>query len=495
MSQAGSGLIHWIEERLAKRPPPFRRFPVVSGTRRPALRDGTRVIVVGGGMAGSAFARQLARLTHLEGIRAEVTVLNSINCNYCGGLVTNLSADTLEGLYDLSVPSDRVLARIDECIYANAEGRVQVPLDPPLASILRTSRFGEPGFDDAFKERMAEGLPPEAAQRLKLIEPARVVEMTPPAWGSSRGPSKPPPGEPARVTFMRHSIGGKPILESVEGDILVIATGLRSLGMKALDEFAERTGFELPRVMPASVTELDVSSARLNRLSHSVLVADGIIPGCVAAIIPKRRDWLTITSLRRVLTPEDVTWLLEHPSVRQLIDLPKAGEHLRCKKVCPANVCIGPSSGFYGDGWLVVGDLTGYGRVLKDGYFAALDTADLAALTLVYQGSSREVLRKYYEAPLKRRAADNRAGMNLFWINTRLSPTRWFSRLLVSAAQSEKRRSSYGGPIHAAIRAITMGELSYRVIWGLFIWGFVRYLALLPWFGLAASRRPHPKRT
>ncbi|MCL5046864.1 MAG: hypothetical protein M1598_08810, partial [Actinobacteria bacterium] len=233
-------------------------------------------------MAGSAFARQLLRLTHLEGVHVEVTVLNSINCNYCGGLVTNLSAATLEGLYDLGVPSDRVLARIDECIYANPQGRIQVPLDPPLASILRTSRFGEPGFDDSFKERMTEGLPPEAAERLKLIEPARVVEMA-----------------PGRVTFTRHSIGGKPILESAEGDILVVATGLRSLGMKALDEFAGRTGFKLPRVMPASVTELDVSSARLNRLSHSVLVADGIIPDCVAAIIPKRRDWLPITSPRR----------------------------------------------------------------------------------------------------------------------------------------------------------------------------------------------------
>lgn len=456
-----------------------KKVPWADAASSPQLAPGLDdlvVAVLGGGMAGSAFARHFLSLTARHGSKAKVVMINSINCNYCGGLVTRLAQAALNGHYQLNVPEDRILARIDECVYVNLAGDVRVRMRSPLASILRTSRFGELGFDDSFKERITEGLPQEAADRFSLIEPARVLRVAAPRNGR-RG----------RVVYMRHALAGQPLTEEVEAGVIVLATGLRSVGMKMLDQFAAETDFQLPTLMKASVTEIDAHEAAYNRLGNSVLMIDGIIPGCVAALIPKRPDWITLTSLNKVLTLDDVTRIFAHPLVRKYIDLPKASSQLRCKRICAASVFTHGSPKFYGDNWVVIGDLTGYGRVLKDGYLAALRGAHLAAETIIYHGSSRKAFARHYHGPLKGLRLDNAAGMGLFWLNMRLTRLSWFSRLVVSAGQGEGAVFSFGGPVHAAVRAITTGELSYRWIWGLFVLGILRHVF---WRGpIAALRR------
>ena len=43
-------------------------------------------------------------------------------------------------------------------VFLNSSGSLVYPLDPPLVSMLRTDRFGKPGFDDSLKKRALEGL-------------------------------------------------------------------------------------------------------------------------------------------------------------------------------------------------------------------------------------------------------------------------------------------------------------------------------------------------
>lgn len=457
-------VVRSVEERFGKKVPWADEVP--PDKTAPGL-DNLVVAVLGGGMAGSAFTRHFLCLTARNGSKARVVMINAINCNYCGGLVTRLAQAALTGHYQLSVPEDRILSRIDDCIYLNPAGDVRVKMRSPLASILRTSRFGELGFDDSFKERITEGLPAGATDRFQMIEPARVLRVVAPRDGR-RG----------RVVFMRYAIAGQPLAEEVEADVIVLATGLRSVGMKMLDQFAAETGFVLPTLMKASVTEIDAHEATYNRLGNSVLMIDGIIPGCIAALIPKRPDWLTLTSLNKVLTPDDITRIFSHPAVRKYINLPRAASQLRCKRICSASVFTHGSPNFYGDSWVVIGDLTGYGRVLKDGYLAALRGAHLAAETIVYYGWRRQDFARHYHGPLKGLRLDNSAGMGLFRLNLRLSRFSWFNRLIISAGNHEGAVCSHGGPVHAAIRAITTGELSYRWIWGLFVLGILRYVFL-----------------
>lgn len=429
---------------------------------RSGLRDGASVVIVGGGVAGTAFARRLLALTR-GGPQVQVTLIDQTYCNYCAGLMTGLAQQALLHLLDLRVPEHVVMTRICECVVVNRRGGIAVPVDVPLFSMLRTDRFGEPGFDDSLKAQVLERMPGEAS-RFHLHFPAIVTEAVPAR-----------PGARARVTFR----SGQHV-HRVEADVLVVAAGLRSLGRRMMRRFAAAGGYRPPPMMAAGVTEVDTSDAALNRLGERVLIVDGIVPDAVVALIPKRPNWVTVTSLQRPLRAADLDRLFAHPVIQRYIKLPKVPAHLRCRTVCPSWVFTGPSPAFYGDGWLALGDLTGYGRVLKDGYFAAMLGADLAARCLVTHGASRDALARHYHRPLRRLFTwDNAVGMGLFRLNARIGEAAWFERMLTEAARAQSD-SRYGGLIHAGLRALFTGELSYRLIGALICAGLLQHYLLRP---------------
>lgn len=455
-------LLDLIETNMVRRPP---NFEAETGT---AVGDGFHVVVVGGGLAGSVFARQFLRRTAQIGVKARITLINAVNCNYCGGLITGLASETLRSLCGLDLPPERVLSTIRRCYYVNPFGSGEFFLGLPQHSVLRTGRFGEPGFDESLKNRITDGLSPDTRSRLTVIEPARALEILPPGRD----------GTPATVRYMRHARNGKPLTEEVRGDFLVMATGLRSQGMKVMDSFSSASGYRFPPTMEASVTEIDLSGARRNLLGDALAMVNGVLPGCVIALIPKRRDWLTLTSVGRCLTSDDVDRLFAHPAVCQVIDVPGGLARLRCGQICRARVSLGPSKHYWGRGWLAVGDLTGCGRIFKDGCFAAWYGADLAARTIVHRGVTDEAIGRYYSRPLTSWSSDESlAGLALFRMSLAFGSGAWTGRLIVGAVRSERDLGLLGGPVHSAFRAVTSGELNYRWIGGLLAWGLLRHAA------------------
>ncbi|WP_258359365.1 NAD(P)/FAD-dependent oxidoreductase [Moorella sulfitireducens] len=462
----GGNIVGFLERCFSRRPPRLADLER-TGSRHRATRplvNGDRVIVIGGGIAGSAFARQLLLLARRENLKIKVYLVNSTNCNYCGGLITDLALNTMRSFLRLDLPEDVVLQKVERCIYVNVSGHVTVELNTPLNAVLRTSRFGVTGFDDSLKLRILEGLSPEIGNMLEIFEPTVVKRIyrqeKETGW---------------RVIISRRHESGSFV--ELEGDVLVMAAGFRSLGRPMLQSFIASTGYEPPPIMAASVTEIDTSSAKKNLVGNNMFILDNILPGAVLALIPKSKDWLTLTSLGRHLTKEEVDQVLSHPGIRQWLELPEASKHLRCQLVCGAQVFTGPSRRFYGDRWVVIGDLAGYGRVLKDGYFASFLGSRLAAATMVYHGISERDFARFYHAPLKNFILDNRVGMWLFKVNNFLNRSHWFSHLFMAAGQQEGRSDSYGGFVHSGVRSLVTGELSYRLTALLFIAG-ITYFAL-----------------
>lgn len=450
-----------LEKRFGRRPPvlPQPASP-------PNIRPGTRVIVVGGGIAGSSFARQLLLLTSRENVPVCVYLINSTNCNYCGGLITDLAFQTMRELLALDVPAQLVLKQVESCIYVNQAGYVPVEFSRSLTATLRTSRFGVEGFDDSLKDRILEGLPSECAEQFTIIEPTIVKQVLRHGTGwrvilSKRNPDK---------SFME-----------IEGDVLVMASGFRALNRPMMMGFQEVAGYMPPPVMEASVTELDTSQAEFKNIGSRMFILDNLIPGSMLGFIPKGENWLTVTCLGHKMTKEDIDRLFVHPSLREFIYFPGASSYLRCHTICPASVFTGPSPSFYGDGWAAVGDLTGYGRVLKDGYFASFLGTRLAAETIVYHGTTQQDFARYYHAPLRFFPRDNRIGMALFNLDNYLQRYPWFRHLLITAARAEVRRRPYGSSLHAAFRSLATGELSYRLTAALFVAGLVGHTVLHPW--------------
>lgn len=465
----GASIVGFLERHFSRRPPRLADLERAGGRHRATrvLSDGDRVLVIGGGIAGSAFTRQLLLLAHREGLHLKVYLVNSTNCNYCGGLITDLALNTMRSFLRLDVPEDVVLRKVERCIYLNASGSVAVEVNTPLTATLRTSRFGVTGFDDSLKRRILEGLPPEVGEMLEIFEPTIVKQV-----------HRQEKGAKWRITLSRRRESGEFV--ELEGDVLVMAAGFRSLGRPMLNSFTESTGYVPPPVMAASVTEIDTSAALKKRIDNQMFILDNVLPGAVLAFIPKGENWLTLTALGRRLTKEDVDRALSHPSVRRWLELPEASKHLRCHTVCGAEVFTGPSRRFYGDHWVVIGDLTGYGRVLKDGYFASFLGSRLAAATMVYHGLTERDFARYYHAPLKHFVLDNRVGMWLFHWNNRLNQYPWFRQLFITAARQESRRDGYGGFIHGGLRSLATGELSYRLTAALFIAGVASFALTHP---------------
>jgi len=462
----GGPMIRWLEQRFTRRPP-VDDFPVPDNIT--GLPDNSAVVIVGGGLAGTAFARQLLMLCDKEKKKYHVYLINSTGCNYCGGLVTDLALKTMGGLYNQGISEGVVLKKIRSCNYINNESSVKIRMRTPLMATLRTSRFGILGFDDSLKERILEGLDEEIRSYLRIIEPTLVNKLTPPTetgngcW---------------RVTLSIRGDDGKN--QTIDCHLLVLATGFRSLNRPMLSEFARVTGYIPPPVMAASVTEIDTSSARYNNIGKDMFIIDGILPDAVIAFIPKGKKWLTMTALGKMVTKEDLKTLFSHQAVKKYLDLDDPGEHLRCRTICPASIYTGAARNFYGDGWVMLGDLTGYGRVLKDGYFASFLGSYLAAHTAVYRGIDKVTWDKYYHRPLQQFETGNRIGMFLFKLNFRLNNKAWFNRLFIEAARQEGNGDSCGGPIHAGIRGIANGKIPYGLIGIFFVLGLVNYMVRHP---------------
>jgi len=464
--------IRFVEKNLAKKVPPLALagHRSLEARHRP-LRDGDQVVIVGGGLAGSAFARQFLWLSAAEDLKVKVKMINAPNCNFCGGLMTRLAAHYLKRFYRLETPADLILGHMDEVVYINTAGTIPVPLGLNLVSLLRTSRFGETGFDDSLKQRITEGLDEGTAARFELVEPAQVIGLYPPQNGQK-----------GRVVYTLWPWGddSRSSRVELEADLLVVAMGFRAVNTPMMKEFARLTGYVPPAVMEASVTEVDATPARTNHLQGRILIINEVVPEAVAAIIPKRKNWLTVTSLHKALSRQDLEAIFAHPGVKKYIDLPKVVEMLRCNRICRAKVFTRAAKNYFGDGWLVLGDLNGHGRVLKDGYLAALHSAHLAAAAAVYQGTSEAVWEKHLHRYLRVLEGDNRIGMFLFRLNLWLGKQPWFAPFFLRAAEAERRVTRYGDFVFSALRGLTTGELSYRMILLFFVCGLAREIFRRP---------------
>lgn len=481
-------LVDRLEKAFHKPAPQQNPDPQGHGNPETAiagLTQGAVIVIVGGGLSGSAFARKILTLCRKTGKNARVYLVNSTGCNYCGGLITDLARETMRNLYELHAPHDVILNKVSDCIFINREGSAEISLTTPMLTTLRTSRFGITGFDDSLKARILEGIE-DMEPWLTIIEPTLVRQIIPLAEPGGQGPES---GPKWRVVLSIKKDNG--CYEELDAHVLVLATGFRSLGKPMLNDFQELTGYIPPPVMEGSVTEVDTSTAKHNLIADHMLVIDGLVEGAVLAFIPKGKSWLTLTTLGKQLTPGELDRVFAHPQVKKYLDLPHPSKNLRCRMICPAKLFTGSAQNFYGDGWVMLGDLTGYGRVLKDGVYASFLHAHLAAEAMCYHGATKEAFARFYHQPLREFEQDNQVGMLLFRINTHLNRRSWFNKLFIMAAENEGKKSPQGAAMHAGIRGLMTGRIPYGLIGVFFIIGLISFMVRHP---LKALKTANPFR-
>jgi hypothetical protein len=408
----------------------------------PGIHKGARILIIGGGISGSALYYHLARLSKKHDHPIEVQLVSTSTCNYCGGLMTSLAYQTLQNLYDYTIAPPVVLTLIKEGIYLNQCGAVRLKLYPPMISMLRTDRFGETGFDGAFKQYVKEKV---KLPGFIIHEKARALEGEVPTLHT-----------PGWVL-----VTGSEWEKKIEADYIIIASGLNSLSQPFIQSLAKQTHYVPPRLMPASVTELNLTGLDYSAIDNCVAIIDNLLPQCAVGIISKRPGWVTLTALNREITLEDLEKLFSHPQVRQLIEVDKMAERLRCHMVCRAPLGIGQAKNYLNQRTLFIGDLNGYVRVFKDGYTHALQQAYAAGHELFYHAWQPAQFNKTWNLKYAGIKRDNRWGRVLFWLNGILAGFKFLQRKRLEAVREELAHQGHRR-VSLALKSLFTGEVSYQ---------------------------------
>lgn len=393
---------------------------------RLALSEGDRVIIVGGGPAGSFAALHLLGLTQRSGPRLEVLIFEPRDferpgpggCNRCAGI---LSSRVLRGLdsLQLPLPEDVIQAHLHAYAIHLDEEVLTIDQPNPDRPIVSIYRGGGP--------RLVDGLPLESFDGYLLSQ------------AQARG------ARHMRSRVRRVTWEGRPVVhtarERFPADFLVLATGINSRSPLAPD-----FGYHPPKTAVMAQDEVLLPTGWP---SETVRTYFRQPPGLVfGALIPKGQ-YLNISLLGRNMTTDAVTDFLEAQGLTE--DISTTSGSL-CG--CTPRIAIGPARNYFGDRWVSVGDAA-VTRLYKDGIGSAYATAKKAVQVALRRGISRHDFRKAYAPYCRRIASDNNYGRLLFAL--------WSITLQASTLMEGWKRT-----IQIETQWQADQRLHAQVLWGMF---------------------------
>jgi len=365
---------------------------------RMTLSDGSRVGVIGGGPAGSLFAKFLLTFGQRIGLRYHVDIYEPrdfsqpgpAGCNMCGGIVSESLVQALAA-DGITLPPEIVQRGIDS--YVLHTDTQSVRLGTPLKE-KRIAAIHRGGGPRDLREAKWGGLD---GYLLRLVRelganviPRRVDDVS---WEGQR-------------PVVRLSGSTQPY------DLLVGATGVNSAGWYLYEKLGLRS--TQPKTSRAYITEVPLGFEAITRYFGSAMQIFLLtLPHMdVAAIIPKG-DYLTVCLLGRAIDHDLVTAFFQHPAVARCFPPQVTPGEGVCH--CGPRINVSEASRPFADRVVLVGDC-GVTRLYKDGIGAAYRTAKAAAKTAVFSGVSSADFRKRYWPVYRAIAMDNRYGMLVFFL-------------------------------------------------------------------------------
>ncbi len=426
-----------------------------------ALRDGSRVGIIGGGPAGSLCAFFLLRFSRAWGIALQVdvyeprdfTVPGPRGCNMCGGIV---SESLVQALADegIDLPPSVVQRGIDSYVLNTDEDAVTIATPTREKRIAAVHRGGGPRDLGVLRWGGLDGHLLSRAQEMG----ARVIahRIGDGGWDGGR----------PQVRFNG---------QVAAYDLLVVATGVnipegRLYGQLGLPR-------RLARTTRAYITELKLGyDAVTQRFGSAMHVFFLNIPRLeFAAIIPKG-DFVTVCLLGRNVDPGLIRAFFESPAVRRCLPPPYLHEGF-CH--CRPHINIREAVAPFADRVVLVGD-SGVTRLYKDGVGAAYRTAKAAAATAVFHGISAAVFRRHYWPAYRAIARDNWFGRVIFAGSGPIRASRVLRAAVVNTVTREQEGATHGPRrMSVALWDMFTGSAPYRGIFYRLI--DPRLLARLAW--------------
>lgn len=390
------------------------------------LSNGSRVVIVGGGPAGSFSAIHLLRYASEASLSLEVIIIEPRDfnqpgpggCNKCAGILSAHLTRSLESL-DLALPAEVILSELDTYVlHLNYQ---EVPIHQAdgsqrTLSVYRGSgpRLGTPPLAHSFDGWLLG----KAVESGANLHRSRVKAVLPGA-------------RPTVVTAR----------EELAADLVIVATGVNSRMPLHRD-----WGYHPPATEIMAQDEVPLPSGFTDRSVHIYFDSP---PGLIfGGLIPKGR-YANISLLGHKMSPDAVNDFIVSQGLLELF--PDGGSSL-CG--CAPRVAISSASNYFANRLAVVGDAA-ITRLYKDGIGSAFITAEAVARTAVQRGLTRSDFARGYRPVCRGIAADNRYGRLLF-------------RLWAIRQQTPSLLSVWQRAILEEASLPAVEQIHTRVLWGMF---------------------------
>ena len=399
------------------------------------LINGSRIIIVGGGPAGSFTALHLMHLFAEAHLDLDVTIIEARDfnrpgpgsCNKCAGILSSTLVKNMERL-GLTIPVEVIQSVIDT--YILHIGNIQLPLHTlkPSRRIISVYRGRGPRLGGLPAPLSFDGwLLHQAQERGARIMQMRVLAVRP-------GP------RPIVVTAR----------EELEADLVVLATGVNS--RHVLDP---AWGYQPPRTETMAQDEIPLISGMMENSVHIFFEnPPGLIFG---ALIPKGR-YANISLLGHGLPLGAVSQFFDAHGLKEFIP---EGTTPLCG--CTPNVAVSTAKGFFADRLVVVGDAA-VTRLFKDGIGSAFITAEAAAQTAIRRGISRQDFSAGYAPVCHRIAQDNFFGRLLFRLWSFIYRSPILRKAWIEAIRNEVHRRIDHRILTRVVWGMFTGDESYRLL-------------------------------
>ncbi len=383
------------------------------------IGNGSEIAIIGGGPAGSLFAKFACGYAHKCGINISVTIYTNRQfseagpkgCKGCVGVINERLNEKLKQ-HGIVLPEELIMQTIGGYCFVAKGGDLYVEKKTKLDDIVTVFRGNGPfclplngGFDGFLLEHAKNS-------------GAKVIENS------------------VRDVIFPKNKEDKITVEYSQGfhkvDLLVGAFGVRSPLIKKF----KGIGYLPPETTKSCLMEIDCGRQHIEEfIQNTIYIYSFGTPGIDYGIIIPKKRFLTIGIVGKDVKPGNLRDFLSSPQIAKMLpENPK----ICCQ--CCTRIPVTNAKNPFADRLLIIGD-AGYSRYYKNGLESAFNSAQIAAKAAFESGISKEAFKKHYYPLCKKMfIMENLYGRMLFRLNNIISSHEILSIAHMDIARKDERR-------------------------------------------------------
>ncbi|MDR4504791.1 MAG: hypothetical protein MRK01_08405 [Candidatus Scalindua sp.] len=395
------------------------------------LKEGSHIVIIGGGPAGSFFAHFASLFARERGINIKISIFEGKDfnqkgprgCNLCAGVISEKLYGELKG-QNILLPDKCIESVIDGYYFQTQDGGIEIgnPKPSPDKKIVTVFRGNGPMYSqqsecisfDRFLLSHVESM--GVTVRYQLVKDIVL-------------PSN--PTDRIKIVY-----GKEEVREELLADLVVGAFGLNT---GILDKIRKlEFGYIPPRTVRVCQAEIflgeeDVQKNFKNRIH---LFSIGMKSVKYATITP-RGDYVTVSLIGNTdLNKAHLLEFMGHPVVRHMF--PEGFKMPKKHCICFPRIQTRSAKHPFTHRFVITGS-AGISRYFKNGIESAFVASEIAARSIFESGVSKEAFLKGYHKPVKKLfGSDSYYGSKIFALNDFLTSRRHISSSYLALLRTGK---------------------------------------------------------